>query len=138
MTLQHLNIQIRNKNYGSKYPHSSPYSFVYYLCILGASLVAHLVKNTPTMQETWVGKIPWRKERLPTPVFWPGELHGLYRVQKRLHEPWLQSWTRLNDFHFHSCTIFFPSLILTHYLKVCLYPLHQECLQTPWHRSWHR
>ena len=27
----------------------------------------------------WVGKIPWRRERLPTPVFWPGEFHGLYR-----------------------------------------------------------
>ena len=26
----------------------------------------------------WVGKIHWRKERLPTPVFWPGEFHGLY------------------------------------------------------------
>ena len=26
----------------------------------------------------WVGKIPWRKERLPTPVFLPGEFHGLY------------------------------------------------------------
>ena len=26
----------------------------------------------------WVGKIPWRKEQLPTPVFWPGESHGLY------------------------------------------------------------
>ena len=25
----------------------------------------------------WVGKIPWRRERLPTPVFWPGEFHGL-------------------------------------------------------------
>ena len=25
----------------------------------------------------WVGKIPWRKERLSTPVFWPGESHGL-------------------------------------------------------------
>ena len=25
----------------------------------------------------WVGKIPWRRERLPTPVFWPGECHGL-------------------------------------------------------------
>ena len=25
-----------------------------------------------------VGKIPWRRERLPTPVFWPGEFHGLY------------------------------------------------------------
>ena len=27
---------------------------------------------------TWVGKIPWRRERLPTPVFWSGEFHGLY------------------------------------------------------------
>ena len=26
----------------------------------------------------WVGKMPWRRERLPTPVFWPGEFHGLY------------------------------------------------------------
>jgi len=26
----------------------------------------------------WVGKIPWRRERLATPVFWPGEFHGLY------------------------------------------------------------
>ena len=26
----------------------------------------------------WVGKIPWERERLPTPVFWPGEFHGLY------------------------------------------------------------
>jgi len=22
-------------------------------------------------------KIPWRRERLPTPVFWPGEFHGV-------------------------------------------------------------
>ena len=32
-----------------------------------------LVKNLPAMQETqfdsWVGKIPWRRDRLPTPVF---------------------------------------------------------------------
>ena len=26
----------------------------------------------------WVGKTPWRRERLPTLVFWPGEFHGLY------------------------------------------------------------
>ena len=25
-----------------------------------------------------VGKIPWRRERLSTPVFWPGEFHWLY------------------------------------------------------------
>ena len=47
-----------------------------------ASLVAQLVKNLPAMQETWVWslgwEIPWRKEQLPTPVFWPGEFHGLY------------------------------------------------------------
>ena len=28
--------------------------------------------------DPWVGKIPWRREGLPTPVFWPGEFHGLY------------------------------------------------------------
>ena len=44
-----------------------------------ASLMAQLVKNLPGVQETWVGKIPCRRERLPTPVFWPGEFHGLYR-----------------------------------------------------------
>ena len=27
--------------------------------------------------DPWVGKIPWRRERLPPPVFWPGESHGL-------------------------------------------------------------
>ena len=43
-----------------------------------ASLVAQLVKNLPAMRETWVGKIPWRRERLPTPLFWREEFHGLY------------------------------------------------------------
>ena len=28
--------------------------------------------------DPWVGRIPWRREQLPTPVFWPGEFHGLY------------------------------------------------------------
>ena len=40
---------------------------------LGASLVAQLLKNLPAMQETLVQflgqKIPWKKDRLPTPVF---------------------------------------------------------------------
>ena len=46
------------------------------------SLVAQLVKNLPAMWETWfdawVGKIPWRRDWLLTPVLWPGEFHGLY------------------------------------------------------------
>ena len=48
-----------------------------------ASLLAQQVKNLPAVQETWVrspgaGKISWRRERLPTSVFWPGEFHELY------------------------------------------------------------
>ena len=44
---------------------------------------------------SWVGNIPWRRDRLPPPVFWPGEFHGLY-------SPWVtKSQTRLSDFHFH-------------------------------------
>ena len=49
-----------------------------------ASLVAQLVKNCLQCRRPgfnpWVGMIPWRRERLPTPVFWPGEFHGLYRI----------------------------------------------------------
>ena len=26
----------------------------------------------------YVGKILWIRERLPAPVFWPGEFHGMY------------------------------------------------------------
>ena len=44
--------------------------------------LTQLVKNLPAMQlpgfDPWVGKIPWRRERLPTPIFWPGEFHGVY------------------------------------------------------------
>ena len=55
-----------------------------------ASLVAQMVKNLPAMQETgvWslVGKIPWRTEWHPTPVFLPGESRG----QRALagYSPW--------------------------------------------------
>ena len=48
---------------------------------LWASLVAQLVKNLPACRRpwfnSWVGKIPWGRDRLPTPVFWPGEFYGM-------------------------------------------------------------
>ena len=48
--------------------------------ISGVFLVAQTIKNRPAMQETQVqslvGKIPWRRECQPTPVFLPGEFHG--------------------------------------------------------------
>ena len=54
------------------------------------SLVAQTVKNLPSVQETqvlsWVRKISWRREWLPTPVFSPGEFYG----QRSLagYSPW--------------------------------------------------
>ena len=49
------------------------------------SLVAQLVKHPPAMWETWVWSLdwedPWRREWLPTPVFWPGKFHGLHIVR---------------------------------------------------------
>ena len=56
-----------------------------------ASLVAQLVQNLPEMGETWVGKIPWRRERLPTPEIWPENsmdciIHGVAK-----------SWTRTTE-----------------------------------------
>ena len=58
--------------------------------------MAQLVKNLPAMRETWVRSLgwedPWRK-RLHTPVFWPGEFHGLY-------SPWGHKQLDTTDFHF--------------------------------------
>ena len=51
------------------------------------SPVAQMIKNLPAKQETWVWtlKIPWRREQLPTPVFWPGEVHGAAKSQIQLN-----------------------------------------------------
>ena len=45
----------------------------------------------------WVWKIHQRRERLPTPVFWPGQFHGLYSSMGVTKS---QTW--LNKFHFTS------------------------------------
>ena len=34
----------------------------------------------------WVGKITWRREELPTPVFLPGEFHGQRSLA--VYSPW--------------------------------------------------
>ena len=72
-----------------------------------ASLVTQLVKNPPgrTGLNPWVGKIPWRRERLPTPVFWPGEFHAPSMGS--------QSQTWLSGFHSvsYSNTFLWPTAI---------------------------
>ena len=42
-----------------------------------ASLVAQVTQFGRPGFDPWVGKILWRRERLLTPVFWPGEFCGL-------------------------------------------------------------
>ena len=49
-----------------------------------------MVNKPPAIWETWlqslVAKIPWGRDQLPTPAFWPGEFHG----QRSLagYNPW--------------------------------------------------
>ena len=60
--------------------------------------MAQLVKNPPAMQETWVdpwvGKIPWRRERLPTPVLLPRKWT---EEMKMLFLPWTEEPGRLQS-----------------------------------------
>ena len=87
-----------------------------WLSLLGAFLIAQLVKNLPAMQETWVRSLGWKdplgRKRLPTPVFWAGEFHALYspwgykeskmtegwKGKKYQNIPWKTE--RISDVHF--------------------------------------
>ena len=60
------------------------------------SLVAQVVRNLPAKRETWVWSLGWEypleKERLPTPVFRPGEFHGLCAPWGRKESTWLSAF----------------------------------------------
>ena len=95
--------------------------------LVWASLVAQLVKNLPAVQETWVRSLgwedPWRREWLPTSVFWPEELHG----QRSLagYSPWgckeLDVTELLTLAHFYWCKI-----IRDLSFQICLTTLHNK------------
>ena len=57
------------------------------------------LKNPPACGrlgfDPWVGKIPWRREMLPTAVF------CLRSSMDCIVHAVARSWTRLDDFHFH-------------------------------------
>ena len=63
------------------------YSSICYNIMLRCFLVAQLLKNPPAMQETLVQflgqEIPWRRGRLPTPVFF--SLPGCSTGKKSTH-----------------------------------------------------
>ena len=81
------------------------------------SLVDQLVKNPPAMWENWVQSLGWEdpieKERLPIPVFWPGEFCGLY-------SPWghkESDGTFTGTFTFTHLLLLFYIIARTLYLK---------------------
>ena len=59
------------------------------------SLIAQLIKNPPAMQETrfnsWVRKIRWRRDRLPTPVFLGFPCGSANKNLPATRETWIQS-----------------------------------------------
>ena len=59
-----------------------------------ASLIAQLVKNLPTMQETpvnsWVGKIHWRRDRILIPVFFSFLCCSVGKESPSMQEAWVQ------------------------------------------------
>ena len=66
--------------------------------------------------DPWVGKIPWRRERLPTPVFWPRE--GLENSMDCVVRGFTKSRAQRSDFHFHSFLL--PPLFPQVFLYVCI------------------
>ena len=84
--------------------------YIYLLWTIGSG-----GKEVAVMQETgfdsWVGKIPWRSEWLPTPVVFPGEFHGQRSLMG--YSPWSHkelntteqlTHTRMYNTHTHTHT----------------------------------
>ena len=74
----------------------------------GDVLVAQLVKNPPAIQETWVWSLSWdnplEEGMTTTPVFWPGEFHGLY-------SPWGHKESDMTEWLSFSLSIYLESCL---------------------------
>ena len=82
----------RSAGEGTGYPLQDCWTF------LMAQMVKNPLQGGRPRFDPWARKIPWRRERLPTSVFWYGEFHGIAK-----------SRTWLSNFHFHMpCPEVFP------------------------------
>ena len=78
---------------------------------IGASLVAQTIRiclqcRRPRF-DPWVGKMPWRKEWLPTPVLMPREFHRQRNLAR--YSPWSYKVTATEQ------------LTLSFFLSICIY-----------------
>ena len=72
---------------------ASTLNLLRFFCIyMRASLIVQLVKDPPAVLEpqfdSWVRKIPWRRNRLPIPVFFVAQL---VKNPPAMRETWVQS-----------------------------------------------
>ena len=85
----------------------------------GGRRQVQIVRNSPAVQwlrirlpcgrpgfDPWVGKIPWRREWQPTPVFLPGESYGQRSLAGYIQSMGSQSWTWLTIHTQHSIPVF--------------------------------
>ena len=73
------------------------------ICFPGGLVVKNLLTNERRRCgfDPWVGKIPWRRKRLPTPVFWPGEFYRQRRLAGYGRWDCKESDMTERLFHFH-------------------------------------
>ena len=82
--------------------------------------------------DPWVGKIPGRRERLHTPVFWPREFHRLYE----------HDWVTYTSLHFirpHSPNQFWEALTAGHFKMSWekeKETIERDQLSRVWTKSW--
>ena len=102
----------------------------FFVCFLFS--VAHLVAHLWLLQcrrpglNFWVGKIPWRREGLPTPVFWLGEFHGLYNPwgHKKSDTTVTFTFTRFKTFiSFHVRSFTMPFSLVLFMISLCRCPM---------------
>ena len=81
-----------------------------------------------------VGKIPWKRERLSTPVFWSGEFHGLYSPWGRKESDTTErrplsflSFSPMSFIHFFNPSKHLPECWRNRGLRVVFVLVAQSC-----------
>ena len=65
-----------------------------------------------------LGRLPWRRERLPTPVFWPGEFHGQSMGLQKVGHDLATQHMYVPRFSVYEVFCFMSSLIITIFLMI--------------------
>ena len=70
-----------------------------------------------TQVQSWVRKIPWRRERQPTPVFLPGESRGQRSLVGSLG--WKRVWhNQMTNTHMYLCVLTLPQSVFSFLLDL--------------------